>query len=790
MRAQDRHHLKGFFAEQGYTPHTPPNRPRLLMDLEHWINKPGSPASNPLQELWGKDEQHRNAIADIVEQEIRAWDGPSEEEHSRDSVARKETRLAAQLQPRGLRKEPALLLIVPEPRTASPSNSYLLRFERDASDVAQDLEDERVRMERLSLPEYYSLELEGALSIEQALQSGLRLHQSQLGWIVERSPREAVPLRWDEATGLYIECSRLEEAGHYFLVCRDELTGETQRFLSSICSEAPLRMDGPCGDVPAGWTLFARVVPEHVKPPSDLDSPELANLLPASQKPGDEPLFRVSGGIYLRDRNTWHVISPPEIGIVPLDVPNKRLKLILRAEWQADAQDRESVLADSQGVIHLRPEQLREVLAVGDYRLELFQIGEDGMEQRVSRRKVHIRSGSYPRALGQRSAFPLVRPLSPSTGSDQLISVNLDRRQPDAPVATGARILEPTGIALGRHPGSAGSLGTPSESLVSRVSAANSPIGEPLGEYDLLLDSLTYARSGSWASLHKIAEDIRKQQGIARPDFPNVAAERLSSLGHIEIGYDISRMRPRYWCIAPATIVVHPWGEAAFLSGLRNELLVKALEGAINELEGQLDRVLPHLGPAVLRIRGLSVDDLELAASVASDECGIDIGVQSGVQEYLADSALSLEGVIESLPPVELTDNTRLEFFDTRSDLWCCAPSRPLSGAYLVKGTPMVHCFATDKDIRDGRLRACHREWCKLLAHALAGEDVVKFDSSQGILRSLHGHALPGLLERALVLCNGELPRREGTQLVYRGVPDRVGNIIEQAASIDAKGVA
>ena len=114
-------------------------------------------------------------------------------------------------------------------------------------------------------------------------------------------------------------------------------------------------------------------------------------------------------------------------------------------------------------------------------------------------------------------------------------------------------------------------------------------------EMELVLDALSYARTGSWRSLRAMTGPIDDA-----PWFAHETARRLEALGHIQLEVDEKSLLPKRWSIAPSTIVVPDLGPC-FLAGSRSARLVHAIAEISELLEGEV-RVVPQPdGPNVGR---------------------------------------------------------------------------------------------------------------------------------------------------------------------------------------------
>src|ERR1051325_11387195 len=126
--------------------------------------------------------------------------------------------------------------------------------------------------------------------------------------------------------------------------------------------------------------------------------------------------------------------------------------------------------------------------------------------------------------------------------------------------------------------------------------------------WDDLVDSLSYARSGTWQSFVGLATQLDDS-----PWFSVEAARLLSALGHLDIALEERTMRPETWSMSPTTLAVLDSGDAV-LCGARSRRLLARLQDDANSIGGAVEVKSTTFGPSVIRIRGLDRDGM---ASVA-----------------------------------------------------------------------------------------------------------------------------------------------------------------------------
>ena len=122
-------------------------------------------------------------------------------------------------------------------------------------------------------------------------------------------------------------------------------------------------------------------------------------------------------------------------------------------------------------------------------------------------------------------------------------------------------------------------------------------------DMELVLDALSYSRTGSWRSLRAITAPIDDA-----PWFAHEASRRLEALGHIQLEIDEKNISPKRWSIAPSTIVKPEVGPC-FLAGSRSARLIRAIAEVTEVLEGEVHVIPQPDGPNVVEIHGLGADE-------------------------------------------------------------------------------------------------------------------------------------------------------------------------------------
>jgi hypothetical protein len=250
----------------------------------------------------------------------------------------------------------------------------------------------------------------------------------------------------------------------------------------------------------------------------------------------------------------------------------------------------------------------------------------------------------------------------------------------------------------------------------------------------------------------------------------------LSSLGHVDLSVDLERGRPASWAISPPTLVSTTCGGAA-LTGVRSDALVKRLYDDVAALGGDVYAIENASSPATMLVRGLDDEEVaDLAASLAG-ALRIDVLVNAAGGAAIAAMLPSLAEVERALPPMSWPA-VELERFDLDRNKWERIGALDSTGAYKFATRPLRYGFVPSKAV--GVISADNR-LVKWLAARASGRNLLAYDSAHELLVTRLGAQLPGLYERAAVLCSGRPPmkRVDGT-VTYEGVPPEVAATLYQ----------
>jgi hypothetical protein len=286
-------------------------------------------------------------------------------------------------------------------------------------------------------------------------------------------------------------------------------------------------------------------------------------------------------------------------------------------------------------------------------------------------------------------------------------------------------------------------------------------------DWELLLDGLAHVRHGSWGQFERMA-----RQGADTALFIHDLGRILESLGHLEIRRDSGTLDPVEWQVPPATIYDTPDGKT-LVTGVRSFAFLDALETACSRLGGSSQlHDNGDAGPATLEIVGLTSSAADELPSVLEHALSAPVRYSPSPARRLLAHLPDLWSVIGALPRRPLPQGTHLERFDAVAGRWSACPEAVDAGAYRIQAGRRRYFVRTTSDILAGYARFADPFTIKHATTALEGHPLVAYEVNTSSLLAPLGAELPGLYERAIVLCSGKPPQKLANGLTrYPDVP-------------------
>jgi hypothetical protein len=287
-----------------------------------------------------------------------------------------------------------------------------------------------------------------------------------------------------------------------------------------------------------------------------------------------------------------------------------------------------------------------------------------------------------------------------------------------------------------------------------------------------LIEAVCTVRSGSWGDFSRLVAQVDD-----RPWATRETGRLYSALGLIDVERSSSSLEPVAWQVAPP-VLVRTGDRAAVLMGWRSQTLVDELRLLAEADGGAVHVVGGDDGVPVVQVHGVedaSLDDMAQLLDVAPDSSGMTYAQEPSNQ--LAARLPNLAAVRAQLPMGQLPE-AGLERYQVELGRWVSHDSGRLRGAFRSqrRGWHWWHVDdAGDVRIVDSRLG-------KWLAASDKGTPMLAYRQEHMTLLAHAACPLPGLYERAAVLCSGLPPLElEGHLLGYRNVPEEVARLLAGA---------
>lgn len=285
----------------------------------------------------------------------------------------------------------------------------------------------------------------------------------------------------------------------------------------------------------------------------------------------------------------------------------------------------------------------------------------------------------------------------------------------------------------------------------------------PTADFSLLLVYLSALRTGSWQIFKAAVREIGMAQGSGSPPpwLATVTAEQLSSLGHVEFGFEDDLG----WSVCPSTLAGTPERGPgnAMLCGVRSETLLDEVRRAAQRLSVRVSVKDQRLAPPMVEVAAASEENLAAFATEA------DI-------EYAPDAARRLLGCLPTLGSLlavastaELPSGYAIRRFDSAALQWRDIDQIRGDGSYRFD------CYRPEyRVVHNGTAKRVSQSIAIHHTLARAGISAFSIDAPSGRLSLPVIARLPTLHARALMLHVCEVPSYDPrTGLLYFALPSR-----------------
>lgn len=822
VRAHDRQSLQQFFLDYRLDPGQRLSIPDIVESLKEWIPSNIS-ISSSLRRLWGNNS-YQKRIASIACQELEEWTGEIAQENGSSSNSSLLSLLGY------LRSHPVPRLVL-QLRVNTAQGAPAGKYEDVTTSKVYILEAYEQGWAPLSpLP-----------PVADAMITYLKL-QTKEGYILQHNPRRIVPLKLDETNRVYIESHRTEINEQYILLVHQTLADAAIAHLNNTAI-GNFEVKSDIQGLPDNWILITNVLIIKIIDPRNDDLAVLVprgryqlTLAGGFSLPGRKvydvrtpPTIKLAApyetSIDLSIESTMLLVAPYE----PLNIELPSMKAI----ESVDMKKYNLIEGDYRVKLLKELKSKRQTLSTIQFRLRsstyprhvssdqqhwLHHDLLDSPTGALSARKmkqpstITIRGAIIP----ETSEWKLNDEIHPS-GATMTNWGNSSDDHDDPPVIISSSITAPNCLLTGAHHWlleeqsqrqkyvfsicklckrekwhlSIRKLKPDLERRINWIkdiqkdhqserALAVVPNNRNDNLIDLtmdnLLDALTFSRRGSWLEFKRLASQINDS-----PWFPIESARMLSALGHIEFALDRHNMRPSSWSISPSTLALLPNGVDAILCGARWPELLERIQEDAEAIGGSVEFANNGLGPQTIVIRHLDQQGLRLVAESTTDaltdtlpfQFHLTLTEKAGIK--LAKQLPGLSDIAKVLPTISPSER-HAEFFDTNSGKWKSNDRAQYPGAYRITTYPWTFAWRSklNNELRVGDSRVV-----KYLAGADLQTPLLAYDQPNKRLIAPLGAALPGLYERAVVLCSGFLPKANKHLLYYESVPEVVASVIE-----------
>lgn len=845
VRASDRTKLPGLFAQFGLQPGQRVSVQAMQHLLGDWL--PRSQATQSLKRLWSKPA-NRERISEVVSAELEGWDGrlPNElrpAEHKLDD----NLFLAAEIRVHP-RPAVDLLLVARHGGQASHRSVALSPDAAGPALSALGRLGDHMRLQHMPGTSWQLLEPSHLVSCPELLIANVSLTVPESGATCSRHAKRLILLKRHEADHLFVEARRAELLETYLILVISDLVDSTREVLSSAARAGFRELDHQSlRGLPPGWTAFHNVQLEQV-PSTSIDDlaplqpiarthlalggglplpgmnvwhgdrlPELRIVVDEHDETGaaqvraipirylddseavDVPLAEIEGAGVV-DLSTMDALKDGDFRIVVTASPKGRILATASLRTRSGSWPRPLEEGEKTAIGHVLHDEIcfspfpASIAAADSESIKVVGALVDD-ELRPEPKKRARRTSPIPARPGvlvedtEKDEWEVLEPISDSVSDDLPICFKrahhhwlCAEQHGKEPVYS---ICKDCGREKWWEPKRKRRARKKHADNRAQVTAASTTTYQPLptisegdkADMELVLDALSYARTGSWRSLRAITSPINDA-----PWFAHEAARRLEALGHIQIEIDEKSVLPKRWCIAPSTIVTPEFG-ASFLAGARSARLIQAIVEVAVVLEGEVLVSQQPDGPDVIEIHGLGAEELALLVEEINEENRLELALSIRPASRIAAMLPSLGTTRKLLP--ELTTTARLEWLDLSSGRWISADQMDRSGAYRLRSRPWVYAVVPNASARERCSVVADVRLAKHIAASDASFALMGYDESSRTLLASSGAPLPGLLERAAVLCSGRLPaHRPDRTLAYERVPLEIAEAIWAASAI------
>lgn len=798
VRASDRPHFHDLFEKFGFSGSEAITPRDMEHYLSHWMETSGP--TPRLKRVW-RDPSLRERVAEAAIAELHDWN--AREGNPGDGAATRPIRLSLLVNLVPSFPRPLLELHLGRLGEIGQRGPFSLQGTLSTFFLAND----RFGSVATLSPNPFG---DDSSQISCAIQFDANTTGNEPGMSWE--PRLIIPLAMHPQANAWMEVTRVAFAVPHLLLVRDanNLPQQVDRYLASACLTLPAKGSSDLDGLPPGWVLYQDVqVRQLVEPPRK----ELECLVPL----GDDGALTIAGGLQLLP-GFFHSRMPPNATFLAGKGPTNIEVVAIGDEsmvlGRVESGNSECALdlygiVDASGGIVVRgwrgddnpvardlffrnADQPHPLNRDGRGRLayaSMLSASESaasmptyvqglvamGKLPPVSSPSLGMLAGKMPEGtLEDFQVATLAAPLSAHSTSKACIKRGYHVTvfppvNPKTPAGkpfegkcsdckrTEVIIYRAKGQRAGNKDATLASVQLPSITMPARTEVHAL-------DGDILYDALGFVGHGSWGRFLSLLES---GGGCAKQ--PRQIAHELFLLGHLDLELRPGSNSVKAWCVPPPTVNFVAGGRA-FLSGFRSHSLIEAIKRCVRDAGGRLQGEPQQALPTSYWIEGLDEVATRNALEEVRDPLGRPLTMNEGAGTRLARACACLEGMNALLRPISIGRVRNLQRFDFATVRWGDIQFALGEGAYRWNDGLQAYAWMDG----DGKAVAGPYQVTKLLAARSAGIQLHHYDQNSSVFLSTLGCEPPGLLERALVACSGELPAIGCGIAAYKGVPPSV----------------
>ena len=286
-------------------------------------------------------------------------------------------------------------------------------------------------------------------------------------------------------------------------------------------------------------------------------------------------------------------------------------------------------------------------------------------------------------------------------------------------------------------------------------------------DFDGLLEACFTWGSGTWSHFQLLACQVSSDQW-----FPYEAIQLFSSLGHVDVEWDLGGTVPLRWAVSPPAVVT-TGHEDAFLAGYRCAGMMEALRPLVESHGGNWVTDINANGPTTYRVTGIPQGTLRSIIGSIGGDGSTAWHFSDRPDQSIANSLPPLWDVVEAGREVDIPSS--IEYFDVGTARWSPGLVSGPDGLYRTNSLHRLYFLK----VRGVGRQVSYRSG-KHLAGTYHRRVLLAYEPLTNRLECPLGAQLPGLYERAVVLSSGSPPELDwrNRKVAYHRVPVSVAQAV------------